>query len=341
VIYGVRPGSTHTIVFNANEVRIQDVTVFRPSVQCAGNASGNGSADGGEVLVFGVLHASVDGLRVSGFRTGFGNVIPGTRVSFIASGRAFLARRVEVQGSSAASELARDGLISTVAGGIQGATEPSSEFMAVFESCRASKNLVALFGSAGFIKNNVSVRYVDCAAFDCGLGLWSLNGSVFIESGIYSGNRDEGVRINLATSTTAVFVSGATIVNNATAGAAPGLSIFPGFGSSWNGRGPRVMNNRVVDNGTGTTPQIFIGTSLGSTTAPDIIGGVCIGNFCRSSSAATAIIRVDVSTTYRMRGLGTDDDGTILIWATKARTATPPGTAFAEMIFNDAVWDRN
>jgi hypothetical protein len=42
-----------------------------------------------------------------------------------------------------------------------------------------------------------------------------------------------------------------------------------------------------------------------------------------------------------MRGLGTDDDGTILIWATKARTATPPGTAFAEMIFNDAVWDRN
>jgi hypothetical protein len=170
---------------------------------------------------------------------------------------------------------------------------------AVLTNCVARGNT----GASGFFKigsaaNELNVELVDCSAIDCGTGVQFTQTAVGttpsfvkIRGGNFTSNDDNGISLTLQSNVAEVTVDG--VVSSANGGI--GLRIDPTFAGSWQDHGPIVVDNRIFGNA--STAQILMGDAT-----RDRIGGVCMGNSCRSGALSGNIV-VIVSATYAMRGL--------------------------------------
>jgi hypothetical protein len=175
--------------------------------------------------------------------------------------------------------------------------------------------------------------FFDCEVFNCvrGIQMNAQNISSFrtstmrVRGGRFNLNQNEAVLALVADQRVVVVVEGISALENGN-----GITILPTFsGNSWFGSGPVVLNNQLFngENNAGASMQI-------GALDKDEIGGVCMGNIANE-------IRVDVLTTYNMRGLATEG---IVPWGRKLRveTANPHNTSVnTTMTLNSARWNRN
>jgi hypothetical protein len=330
VLYGSKFTAEHTILIVANDVIVRDVSFFGMSI----------NSSRGEIAILGRQSASVDGLRMAGFRTGGSDTNrPVSRVRIISSGPGAVVRGIDIVGDIAVASG-----ITTVTGGVievvHGGDGANPGRVTQLADCRASDNR----SGAGFLISGHS-ELANCTATRCRLGVVSAAVNVAVRGGWFVANLDEGILFTATGRNLTMIVDGVTIKGNAVSGGQAGLVISPDFiidTPDWLQRGPVVTNNRVFDNGDGTKPQIQLGRN--DATPHNNIGGICMGNACTGQEGATGVIRVDTSVTYHMRGLGTQNGTTADVWAFRNRLGTPgtpPTSALAPLLFNDAIWARN
>lgn len=316
--YATTLAANRAFVFSADRVRVTNLSLF-------GTVA---NSTFGELALFGLQRATVDGLRIEPVAQdppSGGGTQPLDRIVIYSSGEGLLANDISTNGAVTNNF----GTIVLSSGGPANAGKRT-----VLTNCRVRNN----YSGAGFFKSNsLDVELIDCSATSCENGVsftqTASSGSpsfVTIRGGRFDSNQAEGLVILVSSEFAAVTVDGIKAIGNGSTG----LRITPTFVTgTWHRRGPVVVNNRVYDNADPNNAQIRIGTSTA-----DLIGGVCMGNFCTGTT--NGCIQVDVALTYSMRGLSVHQ---VLPWAEISRSTTPSPTADESsrfMAFNMAVFLR-
>ncbi|HEY5959266.1 MAG TPA: hypothetical protein VIV60_22065 [Polyangiaceae bacterium] len=312
--YATTFNANRAFIISANRLRVRNLSLFGTVTR----------STFGDIAFFGLERAVVEGVRLEQFRAdASAGAVPSDRIFVYSSGDGFFGTDISVIGVGTIADAF--GVIVLASGG-----PASPGKRTVLTNCRVRQNE----NGPGFFKSNsLDVELIDCSTWNCETGVLftqivsGTRSFVTIRGGRFENGTQDGVVITVNSNLAVVTIDGITSSGNSN----NGLRITPAFTGSWDRHGPIVTNNRIFGNS--GVAQILIGLS-----SVDLIGGICLGNYCRGTNDGA--IQVDTASAYAMRGLSVTS---VPAWAEIAKDQTPLSTASPaqrQLAFNMALWMR-